>query len=167
MYFLDFHGFLLILINFHGFPRFCMDLKGSGTRMSDPLWQPENPCAAGLDPLYIKIADSGGLDLEAWCLDAWMLKDWNGLEEVTEGLEGMGGGDWKKFSHAQASGARRIFGAYWAHAGAFSSSFLGGPESSRDGPALAKAGLNKMICEAIHLGTILPSHNGHMPSNKI
>ena len=41
-------------------------------------------CAAGLDPPNIKISDSGGLDLEAWCLDAWMLKDWNGLEEVTE-----------------------------------------------------------------------------------
>ena len=39
-----------------------------------------------------------------------MLKDWNGLEEVTEVTEGigMGGGDWKKFSHARASGARRI-----------------------------------------------------------
>ena len=50
----------------------------------EPLCHPVVACAAGLDPLYIKISDSGGLDLEAWCLDAWMLKDWNGLEEVTE-----------------------------------------------------------------------------------
>ena len=47
------------------------------------LWLPVPPCAAGLDPLYIKISDSGELDLEAWCLDAWML----------EGLEWIGGGD--------------------------------------------------------------------------
>ena len=50
-----------------------MDLNGSGTRMSDPLCHPEPPCAAGLDPPNIKISDSGGLDLEAWGLDAWML----------------------------------------------------------------------------------------------
>ncbi len=77
--------------------------------MSDPLWQPEHPCAAGLDPPNIKISDSGGLDLEAWMSGRW--QDWNGLEEVTEvteGLEGMGEGDWKKFLHARASGARRI-----------------------------------------------------------
>ena len=48
------------------------------------LCRPVPPCAAGWDPPNIKISDSGGLDLEAWCLDAWMLKDWNGLEEVTE-----------------------------------------------------------------------------------
>ncbi len=48
------------------------------------LWRPVIPCRTGLDPPNIKISDSGGLDLEAWCLDAWMLKDWNGLEEVTE-----------------------------------------------------------------------------------
>ena len=45
------------------------------------------PCVAGLDPLYIKISDSGGLDLKAWCLDVWMLEGWNGLEEVTEVTE--------------------------------------------------------------------------------
>ena len=60
-----------------------MDLSGPGTRMSDPLWQPENPCGSGLNPPNIKISDSGGLDLEAWCLDVWML----------EGLEWIGGGD--------------------------------------------------------------------------
>ena len=70
-----------------------MDLSGSGTRMSDILWHPVPPCGglchpvvpnrARLDPPNIKISDSGGLDLEAWCLDAWML----------EGLEGIGGGD--------------------------------------------------------------------------
>ena len=52
--------------------------------MSDPLWQPGNPCGNGLDPPNIKISDSGGLDPKAWCLDVWMLKDWNKLKEVTE-----------------------------------------------------------------------------------
>jgi hypothetical protein len=37
-----------------------------------------------LDSPKIKVSDLGGLDLEAWCLDVWMLKDWNGLGEVTE-----------------------------------------------------------------------------------
>jgi len=34
--------------------------------------------------MHMFISDSGGLDLKAWCLDVWMLKNWNGLEEVTE-----------------------------------------------------------------------------------
>ena len=57
-----------------------MDLRGSGLRgVSRPL----PACGSGLDPPNIKISDSGGLDLEAWCLDAWML----------EGLQWIGGGD--------------------------------------------------------------------------
>ena len=44
-------------------------------------------CAARLDPLYIKISDSGGLDLEAWCLDVWMLA---GLERIGRGDGGIG-----------------------------------------------------------------------------
>ena len=75
--------------------------------MSGILWQPVPPCAAGLDPPNIKISDPGGLDLEAWCLDAWMLKDWSGLAEVLE-VTAFWGGDRKDVSHAQASGARRI-----------------------------------------------------------
>ena len=73
------------------FPSFLMDLRGSGVRMSAARWQPVaswkalcHPVAPDWIPLYSKISDSGGLDLESWCLDAWMLKDWNGLEEVTE-----------------------------------------------------------------------------------
>ena len=87
--------------------------------MLGSLCRPVPPNRAGLDPSNIKISDSGGLDLEAWCLDAWMLKDWRGLEEVTEVAEGigmggcwMGGGDWKDFPHARARGARRIFFFY-------------------------------------------------------
>ena len=70
-----------------------MHLKGSGARMSDALCRPVLPCVAlcrpvaacrtGLGPPNIKISDPGGLDLEAWCLDAWMLA----------GLEWIGGGD--------------------------------------------------------------------------
>ena len=112
MIFIDFHGFALIFMDFqgytlifvdfhefHGFRRFSLDLIGSGTRMSEPLWQPENPCASGLDPPNIKISDSGGLDLEAWCLDAWMLA---GLEWIGggDGGDAILWGDWKKFSHA-------------------------------------------------------------------
>ena len=97
-----------------------MVLYGFERFWGQDVWRPVNPCATlcrpvaacgtGLGPLNIKISYSGGLDLEAWCLDALMLKDWRGLEEVTEVTEGigMGGGDWKKFSHARASGARRI-----------------------------------------------------------
>ena len=48
------------------------------------LKPPVPPCAAGLDPLNIKISDSGGLDLETWCLDAGCWKDWNGLGQATE-----------------------------------------------------------------------------------
>ena len=66
---------------------FLWILKGSGARVLGSLCHPVMLCAAGLDPLYIKISDSGGLDLEAWMPGWW--KDWNGLEEVTEGLEWM------------------------------------------------------------------------------
>ena len=82
------------------------------------VWQPVNTCgslchpvtpsAAGLDPPNFKISDSGGLDLEARCLDAWMLEglEWIGGGDGGDGI--LGRGDRKKFSHSQASGARRI-----------------------------------------------------------
>ena len=47
------------------------------------------PNCTGLDPRDIKISDSGGVDLEAWCMDAGCWEDWNGLEEVTEVTEGL------------------------------------------------------------------------------
>ena len=83
--FIDSHRFQQILINlydlydFNGFLLFFIDLSGSGARMFGGLCWPVAPCGNRLDPLYIKISDSGGPDLEAWCLDVWMLKDWNGL----------------------------------------------------------------------------------------
>ena len=42
------------------------------------------------------------------CLDAWMLEgmEWIGGGDGGDGI--LGRGDWKKFSHARASGARRI-----------------------------------------------------------
>ena len=114
MIFMDVHRFSWIFRDIHGFTSIFMDLNGSGTRMSDILCRPVASCGilrrpvasacAGLDPANMKISDSGGLDAGRW-------KDSNGLEEVkeaTEALEGMGGGDWKKFPHARASGARRI-----------------------------------------------------------
>ena len=44
------------------------------------LWYPVPPVGSGLDPLYIKILDSGGVDLEAEGLDAGCWQDWRGLE---------------------------------------------------------------------------------------
>ena len=72
---------------FHGFERFWDQNVGRPLAVCGSLWQAVPPVAAGLDPLYIMFLDSGGLDLKAWCLDVWMLKDWNGLEEVTEVTE--------------------------------------------------------------------------------
>ena len=79
---------------------------------SQGVWWLVPPCATGLDPPNIKISDSGGLDLEVWCLDAWMLEglEWIGGGDGGDGIQGRG--DWKKFSHAQASGARRIIYVY-------------------------------------------------------
>ena len=97
---MDFHRFTVIYMDFHGFLQFFMDLGGSGTRMSAArchpvppcaaLCRPEIPCRAGSDPSNIKISDSGGLVLDAWCLDAWMLE---GLEWIGAG-DGGDGGDW-------------------------------------------------------------------------
>ena len=95
----------MISMVFRGFEKFWGQNVQQPVASCGPLWQPVAACGSGLDPPNIKISDSGGLDLEAWCLDAGCWQDWNGLEEVTEGC---GGGDWKKFPHAQASGARRI-----------------------------------------------------------
>jgi hypothetical protein len=51
----------------YGSPKIC---QGSGARMPDGLWRPVPPCDSGLDPLYTKILDSAGVDLEAGGLDA-------------------------------------------------------------------------------------------------
>jgi len=40
-----------------------------------------------LDPHNIKISDSRGLDLEAWCLNDWMLAGLEELEEVMQVTE--------------------------------------------------------------------------------
>ena len=68
-----------------------------------------NPCCSGLDPPNIKISDSGVLDLESWCLDAWMLAglEWIGGGDGGNGI--LGRGDWKDVPHARASGARADF----------------------------------------------------------
>ena len=69
---------------FFGFERFWDQNVGHHVAACGGLWWPVPPNRAGLDPPNIKISDSGGLYLKAWCLDACMLKDWNGLGEVTE-----------------------------------------------------------------------------------
>jgi hypothetical protein len=63
-----------------------------------------------LDLLYIKISDSEGLDLKAWCLDAWMLAGLKGLEEVADRWEeGIGRTENSRTSHTLgALGGRRI-----------------------------------------------------------
>ena len=45
------------------------------------------PCGSELDRPNIEILDSRGLDLEAWCLDDWMLAGFEGLEEVMDVTE--------------------------------------------------------------------------------
>jgi hypothetical protein len=45
------------------------------------------PCGNGLDRPDIEISDSRGLNLEAWCLDDWMLAGFEGLEEVMDVTE--------------------------------------------------------------------------------
>ena len=96
---MDSDRFLWISVDFYGFLWIC-DVLGP------ECWSPVgivaacaglktlvNPCGSRLDLPNIKISDSGGLDLEAWYLDARMLA----------GLEWIGGGR-KKFPHARASG---------------------------------------------------------------
>jgi hypothetical protein len=55
-----------------------MDLRGSGARMLAARWRPVVPNRSGLGPPnLLKISDSGGLDLEAWRLDAGRIgMDW-------------------------------------------------------------------------------------------
>ena len=72
---------------FHGFEKVkgpeCLAARAA-------LWRPVASCRAELDPPNIKISDSGGLDLESWCLDGWMLE---GLKWIGGG-DGGDGGDW-------------------------------------------------------------------------
>ena len=73
---MDLYGFTWIFVAFDGFS-WIEEVLGPGCLAA---------CAGlcrRIGSLYIKISDSGGLDLEAWCLDAWMLA----------GLEWIGGGD--------------------------------------------------------------------------
>ena len=111
-------------MDFHGLQWISMDLKGSGTRMSGILWQPVPPVDAGLDPPNIKISDSGGLDLEAWCLDAWMLAglewigggdggDWNGrrgLEEILRRSSFRSSADYGSFEYNSLNNDERVKG---------------------------------------------------------
>ena len=68
-------------MDFYAFVMFLEQKAGPPVAACAALWRPVAACRTRLDPPNIKISDSGGLDLEAWCLDAWMLNDWNGLEE--------------------------------------------------------------------------------------
>ena len=103
--FMDLHGFSWICMVLHGFERFWDQDVGRPWPPCEPLWR---HVAADWIPLILTFQI-----LEAWIWrpGAWMCgcwKDWNGLEEVTEGI-GVGAGDRKDVSHAQASGARRLF----------------------------------------------------------
>ena len=65
-----------------------MDLRGSGSRMSDPLWRPVAPCGGLCRQIRSPyILRSQILEAWVWRPGAWMSgcwKDWNGLGEVTE-----------------------------------------------------------------------------------
>ena len=88
-----------------------MDLTGSGARgVGRPVAACvilKLPAAADRIPLILRFQI---LEVWIWRPGAWML-DAEGLEWIGGGDGGdviLGRGDWKKFSHAQASGARRI-----------------------------------------------------------
>ena len=73
----DLHGFIWIYVDLHGFSWICEVLEPECLAACGSLCLPVAPCGNGLDPLYIKISDSGGLDLEAWMLDAGRIgMDW-------------------------------------------------------------------------------------------
>ena len=67
-------------MDFHGFERFWGQNVGRPLAACGSLCHPVAACRTGLDPPNIRLSDSRGLDLEAWCLEA-------------EGLEQIGGGD--------------------------------------------------------------------------
>ena len=101
-------------MDFHGFLWFFIDLMGSGARVFGGLWQPVAACATLCrrtgSPIYqdFRFWRSGSGGLVPGCLDAEGL-EWIGGGDGGDGGDGiLGRGDWKKFSHTQASGARRI-----------------------------------------------------------
>ena len=59
-----------------------MDLEGSGARMSNARWHPENPCATLSQRIGFQILEAWVWSPCAWMPGCW--QDWNGLEEVTE-----------------------------------------------------------------------------------
>jgi hypothetical protein len=76
--YINFHRFSLIFMDLHRFTWIFMDLRGSGARMLAARWRPVVPNRSGLGPPnLLKTSDSGGLDLEAWRLDAGRIgMDW-------------------------------------------------------------------------------------------
>ena len=75
----DFHGFIWIYMDFHGLALLSIDFERSrGQNVLHPVAACATLCHR-LDPPIIKISDSRGLDLEARCLDVWMLE---GLEWI-------------------------------------------------------------------------------------
>ena len=85
--------------------------------MFSSLWPPVAPCgglwppvAADWIPYKKHFRRTGGLDLKAWCLDAWMLAGLKGFEEVADRWEeGIGRTEDLRNSHTlDALGGRRI-----------------------------------------------------------
>ena len=97
-----------------------MVLRGSGSRMFSSLWQPVPPCgplwqpvAADWIPYKKHFRRTVGLDLKAWCLDAWMLAGLKGFEEVADRWEeGIGRTEDLRNSHThklqELGGLRRV-----------------------------------------------------------
>ena len=113
--FMDLHRFRWFFMDFKGFP--CI-WRGSGARMFGGLWQPVPPCgglwrpvAADWIPYKKHFRRTGGLDLKAWCLDAWMLAGLKGFEEVADRWEeGIRRTEDLRTSHTlDALGGRRIY----------------------------------------------------------
>ena len=107
---MDLHRFTWIFID--SLPMVC---HGIEKFWDQNVGAPVAACATLCHPVPL---DWIGLILRFQILEAWI---WRPGAWMLEGLEwigggdrgiGMGGGDWKKFSHARASGARRILRAF-------------------------------------------------------
>ena len=104
---MDLQRFSRISMVFHGFERFWDQGAWRPVPPCSGLWR---PVAADWIPYKKHFRRTGGLDLKAWCLDAWMLAGLKGFEEVADRWEeGIGRTEDLRNSHTlDALGGRRI-----------------------------------------------------------
>ena len=97
----------MISVVFDGFERFWSQNARQPVPPSGGLCR---PVAADWIPYKKHFRRTGGLDLKAWCLDAWMLAGLKGFEAVADRWEeGIGRTEDSRNSHTlDALGGRRI-----------------------------------------------------------